>query len=450
MKFKITKGLDLPISGDPKETLDLSKKSTKVALVGTDFVGMKPSMMVAEGDTVKLGQPVFSCKKNEGLVFTSPASGKVSRINRGEKRAFQSLEIEVSESEEAVKFENHITKSVLDYTKEEVEKLLLESGEWKYIRQRPYDKVATVGETPSAVFITAIDTNPPAPKPQFVIDQFKDEFKAGVDIISKLSKDRTYVCVAPESGIDFFSTAEIRKVEFAGAHPAGLAGTHIHMIDPVNPTKMAWHVGYQDVIAIGRLFLTGTLLTDKIISLGGPLAQNPRYLKVRRSANVTELVEGETEAGTPLRVIAGSVFHGHVAEGPFAYLGAYTNQITAIEEDHKRVLLGWHSPGFNRFSIKPIYVSKLMPWKKFNLGSSTHGSPRSMVPTGNFEAVMPLDILPTQLLRALESNDTDTAQDLGALELAEEDMALMTFVSTGKTDFGPVLRRNLETIEREG
>jgi len=450
MKFKITKGLDLPISGEPKEALDLSKKSTKVAVVATDFVGMKPSMKVAEGDTVKLGQPLFACKKNEGLVFTSPAGGKVLRINRGAKRAFQSVEIEVSENEETVSFENHITKSVLDYSKEEVEKLLLESGEWKYIRQRPYDKVATVGETPAAVFITAIDTNPLAPKPQFVIEQFKDEFKAGVDALSKLSGGKTYVCVAPESGIDFFSTAEIRKVEFAGAHPAGLAGTHIHMLDPVNPNKIAWHVGYQDVIAMGRLFLTGTLLTDKIISLAGPLAANPRYLKVRRGSNVSELTAGETVEGTPLRTIAGSVFHGHKAEDVFDYLGAYSNQITLIEEDHKRVLLGWHSPGFDRFSIKPIYVSKLMFWKKFDLGSSTHGSPRAMVPTGNFEAVMPLDILPTQLLRAIESNDTDSAQDLGALELAEEDMALLTFVSTGKTDFGPVLRRNLETIEREG
>lgn len=450
MKFKITKGLDLPISGEPKEALDLSKKSTKVAVIGTDFIGMKPSMNVAEGDMVKLGQPLFACKKNEGLIFTSPAGGKVLRINRGEKRLFQSLEIEIAADEEAVSFENFIVKSPLDYTKEETQKLLLESGEWKYLRQRPYDKVATVGQSPEALFITAIDTNPLAPKPQFVIEQFKEEFKAGVDVLSKLSKKRTYVCVAPDSRIDFFSTAEIRKVEFEGAHPAGLAGTHIHMLDPVNPTKMVWHIGYQDVIAIGRLFLTGTLLTDKIISIGGPLASNPRYLKVRRGANVVDLVEGETQKGTPLRIVSGSVFHGHKAEGPFAYLGAYSNQITIIEEDDKRVLLGWHSPGLNRFSIKPIYISKLMPWKKFNLGSSTHGSPRAMVPTGNFEAVMPLDILPTQLLRALESNDTDSAQDLGALELAEEDMALMTFVSTGKTDFGPVLRRNLETIEREG
>ena len=450
MKFRIKKGLDLPILGEPKEALDLSKKSKKAALIGLNFTGMKPSMLVAEGDSVKIGQPLFACKKNEGMVYTSPAGGKVLKINRGAKRAFQSIEIEISENEEQVKFENFLSKAPLDYTKEEVEKLLLESGEWKGLRERPFEKVASVGEQPHSIFVTATDTNPLAPNPVFVIDQFKDEFKAGVDVLSKLTEGRTYVCMNPGARIDFYATPEIRKVEFEGVHPAGNVGTHIHMLDPVNPNKKVWHVGYQDVIAVGRLFLKGEILTDKIISLGGPVVSSPRYLKVRRGANISELLEGETTKGVDLRIVSGSVFNGLKAEGVFDYLGAYDNQVTVIEEDTKRELLGWHSPGFNRFSTKNIYVSKLFKGKKFDLGSSTHGSPRAMVPTGNFETVMPLDILPTQLLRALESNDTDLAQDLGCLELAEEDLALLTFVSPGKTDFGPVLRRNLETIEREG
>lgn len=450
MQFKIKKGLKLPIKGEPKESLDLSKKSKKVAVVGTDFMGMKPSMLVAEGDSVKLGQPLFSCKKNEGMVYTSIASGKILKINRGERRAFQSIEIEVSDSEENLAFSNYASKKPNEFSKEEVKDLLVESGEWKGLRERPYEKVATVTGEAHSLFITAIDTNPLAPNPQFVIDQFKDEFKAGVEVLSKLPKNKSYVCVEASSRIEFAENDNVKKVKFSGVHPAGNVGTHMHFVEPVTPTKVLWHIGYQDVIAIGHLFLTGAILTDKIVSLGGPMVSNPRYLKVRRGANISELLDGETQKGTPLRSISGSVFNGTKAEGVFDYLGAYANQITVIEEDDKRELLGWHSPGFDRFSVKNIYVSKLFKGKKFAMGSSTHGSPRAMVPTGAFEKVMPMDILPTQLLRALESNDTDSSQDLGCLELAEEDLALMTFVSPGKTDFGPALRRNLETIEREG
>ncbi len=447
MKFSIKKGLKLPISGEPQESLDLSKESKKIAVIGADFIGMKPTMQVKVGDDVKIGQPLFSCKKNIGLIFTSPGAGKVVAVNRGARRLFQSVEIELSKEEESVTFATHVAKPAKDYTADEVTKLLIESGEWKGLIQRPFAKVADVTLKPEALFITASDTNPLAPNPDFVIGQFKDEFKAGVEALSKLSKGKTYVCKMKGSSVEAHG-AEL--AEFSGPHPAGNAGTHIHFIDPVNPNKIVWHIDYQDVIAVGRLVLTGTLLTDRMITIGGPLASSPRYLKVRKGAQVSELISGEAKEGKPLRVVAGSVFNGHKAEGSFDFLGAYTNQITLIEEDDKRELLGWHSPGFDKFSIRNTFLSKLIPGKTFDLGSSTHGSLRAMVPTGAFEKVMPMDILPTQLLRALASNDTDQAQDLGCLELAEEDIALLTFASPGKVDFGPLLRQNLDTIEREG
>lgn len=447
MKFNIKKGLKLPISGEAKTDLDLSKKTTKVALLGTDYVGMKPTMAVKEGEEVKAGQLVFSCKKNLGLHFTAPGAGKVVAINRGERRVFQSLVIELSENEEQVTFKNFTaTKKPVEYSEEEARALLIESGEWKALRQRPYEKVADIEGKPASLFVTAIDTNPLAPNPEIIIAQYEEEFKAGLDVLGKLPKNKTYLCKAEGAKIP---AGKAEVAEFKGLHPAGNAGTHIHFVDPVNPNKYVWHIGYQDVIAVGSLFLTGKLMKDKVVSVAGPCAKNPRYLKVRRGADLAEVLAGEIKEGA-VRSISGSVFNGHKAEGAFNFLGAYSNQVSLIEEDREREFLGWHSPGFNRYSVKNIYVSKLFGSKKFNLGSSRHGSYRAIVPIGSFEKVMPLDILATPLLKALASKDTDLAQDLGCLELAEEDLALATFVAPGKTDFGPILRENLTTIEREG
>ncbi len=449
MKFRIKKGLDLPIVGAPQEGLDLSKETKRIAVLGADFVGMKPTMQVKVGDDVQTGQVLFTCKKNLGLRFTSPGAGKVVAINRGAKRLFQSIEIELSKEEENISFSNYISKAASEYTSDELRKLLIEAGEWKSLRQRPFEKVADVTATPEDLFITATDTNPLAPNPDFVIGQFQEDFKAGLEALSKLPKNKTYLCTGLNSKIEAKASG-IETASFSGPHPAGNVGTHIHFISPVNPNKIVWHIGYQDVISIGRLVLTGKLLTDSVITLAGPLALNPRYLKVRKGAKISDVTSGEVKEGLPLRAISGSVFNGHIASGPFDFLGAYSKQISLIEEDTKREFMGWQAPGLNKFSIRNTFVSKLIPGKKFKFGSSTHGSLRAIVPTGAFEKVMPLDILPTQLLRALSAENTDEAQDLGCLELAEEDMALMTFVSPGKNDFGPILRKNLNTIEREG
>ena len=451
MDFKIKKGLNLPIIGAPKEELDLSKNSKSVALVGFDYIGMKPTMNVKEGDAVRVGQKLFECKKNNGLVFTSQAAGKVIQINRGEKRVFQSMVIELSSDQDHVNFSNYRAKGASSYTAKEMRALLVESGEWKHLRQRPYEKVAQVGGEASSVFVTAIDTNPLAPNPIFVIKQFEKEFEEGLLALSKLPKGKTYLCIEKGAEISASSLSEIETVTFSGVHPAGNPGTHIHFVDPVHIDKVVWHIGYQDVIAIGHLVLTGELMTDKVISLAGPVVKNPRYVKVKRGARLSDIVEGEVKGGFTVRVISGSVFNGRKSDqGPFDFLGNYANQVSIIEEDTKRELLGWHSPGFDKFSLKGIYVSSLNPSKKFSFTSSTNGSKRAMVPIESFEKVMPLDILPTQLLRALEARDTDSAVDLGALELAEEDLALVTFAAPGKVDFPKVLRENLIEIEREG
>lgn len=451
MKFKIRKGLNLPITGGlSSQKIETTKSSDRIAIIGADFVGMKPTMLVKEGDTVKIGQPLFEDKKNIGVIYTSPAAGTVAEINRGNKRVFESMVIKKSEQESHFDFKSFQTKSPESYTPQEVRDLLIESGEWTAIRQRPFEKVATFNGKPRSIFITAMDTNPHALDASLIVEQHAEDFTAGVQILSKLTEGKTYLCFEDGKKMPTVPGTAVTPVQFSGPHPAGNVGTHIHFVDPVSPSKYVWHVNYQDVIAIGSLFKTGKLYLDRVISLAGPLVSKPKVIKTRRGTAVSAIAAGEVSDKEPVRLISGSVISGRKAEASFDYLGRYHFQVSAIKEDRSREFLGWQSPGFDKYSVKRIYVSKLIPSKLFNLTSNKNGSPRSMVPIGAYEKVMPLDILPTQLLRALLSHDTDTAQDLGCLELAEEDMALMTFVDPGKTDFGPILRNNLSTIEKDG
>ena len=446
--IQIKKGLDLPITGKPVNDLDNAARAKKVAIIGADYIGMKPTMSVQVGDTVKIGQKVFECKKNVGLIFTAPAAGKVVAINRGERRVFQSLVIEVDGTEEHQSFGSFTQKDIAAWTGEEVSKLLLESGHFAALRRRPYDKVAEVGEKPDALFISAMDTRPGAPDVDFVLSAQMQDFKDGVTILSKLTEGKTYVCCAPGSKVEVPSAENIVREDFKGPHPAGNPGTHIHFLRPVSLAKQVWYIGYQDVAAIGRLFKTGKVSVDRIVALCGPQAKRPRLLRTRLGAEIDSIVGGELKEGDN-RVISGSVLYGRKAAGPFAFLSRYTNQVSAVKEGREREFLGWHSPGVDKFSVKRAFVSKLIPNKFFDMNTNIQGSPRAMVPVGTYEAVMPLDILPTQLLRSIIVKDLESAEALGALELNEEDLSLCTFVSIGKDDFGPVLRETLTMIEKE-
>ncbi|TDJ05570.1 MAG: Na(+)-translocating NADH-quinone reductase subunit A [Deltaproteobacteria bacterium] len=441
--IKIKKGLSLPLKGNPQQTIEDTKRTKTVAINGLDYVGMKPTMLVKEGDTVQIGQPLFTDKKNEGVIFTAPAAGKVLSINRGAKRVFQSLVIQVAASESQVDI---APPRSLD--PKSIASTLVETGLWTSFRTRPYSKIPAVGSTPNSIFITAMDTNPLAADPELITSEHVKEFERGLQIISKLTEGKTYLC--KEAGKSIPSVAEVEVKEFKGVHPAGNAGTHIHFIDPVSDKKTVWYIGYQDVIAIGKFFALGEFWTERVISLAGPLVKKPRLIRTRLGANCMDIVNSELVKGKEARIISGPVWKGHRCDQSYSYLGRYHNQISVLEEGTKREFLGWNSPGFNKFSITRTFLSALNPAKTFALNSSTHGSPRAMIPIGMFEKVMPLDILPVPLLKSLITGNTDLAQKLGALELDEEDLALCTFADTGKVDYGPMLRETLTTIEREG
>jgi len=448
MQFTIKEGLDLPITGAPKQTIKEGNKVSSVAVLGMEYVGMKPKMLVAEGDKVKIGQALFEDKKNPGVIFTAPGSGKVTKINRGERRVLQSVVIELEKKEKEITFDSYPTDQLEKLTAEQVKANLVTSGLWTTLRTRPYGKVPAVESTPSSIFVTAIDTRPLAADPAVVIKERSDDFANGLAIIAKLTEGKTYLCKA--TGADISATG-VETAEFSGAHPAGLPSTHIHLIDPVGISKTVWHLDYQAVIAIGALFITGKLNVERVISLAGPAVKEPSLVRTRVGANTDDLVAGELNDDEN-RVISGSVLFGHEASDWAAYLGCYSHQISALREGRDRELFGWIVAGKDKYSAMNIYTSSRdrADNRLFPLTTDKNGSNRAIVPVGVYETVMPLDILPTPLLKALVVGDTDQAQLLGALELDEEDMSLFTFVDPGKHDFAPVLRANLTKIEKEG
>ena len=447
MHIKIKKGLDIPMAGSPEQRIDAGADVTSVALLGPDTHDLKPRMLVREGDRVKLGQPLFEDKDNPGVVFTSPGSGTVAAVNRGQRRVLQSVVVKL-DGDEAEEFKSYPSSEFKGLDRDVVRDNLVASGLWTALRTRPFSKIPAPDSHPRALFVTAIDTNPLAADPSVVIATDPDSFRLGLVLLSKLVHGTVYVCTAPNSNIEVRNDEPFQHVEFSGPHPAGLVGTHIHFLDPVSEQKVAWHIGYQDVMAVGKLFTTGRLPVERVISLGGPKVKNPRLLRTRLGANTRELIAGELEAGN-VRVVSGSVLNGHRAANWATFLGRYDNQITVLPEGRKREFLSFMRPGIGRFTMTRAYVGKLFG-KDYEFTTSQNGSPRAMVSIGSFEAVMPLDILPTPLLKALLVRDTDGARDLGCLELDEEDLALCSFVCNGKYEYGPHLRNNLHEIEVNG
>lgn len=447
--IKIKRGLDLPIAGEPRQDIGQGPAIRSVAILGGDYVGMKPTMEVREGDAVKKGQVIFTDKKCEGVKYTAPAAGTIKAVHRGAKRVLLSVEIEVADKEESVSFKQYSADELSGLQAAAVREQLIDSGVWTVLRSRPFGKVPAPDAMPASIFVTAMDTNPLAANPDVIIADQEQAFRDGLVVLSKLTEGPVWVCKSAQSRLPSFAAGQVREETFAGPHPAGNVGTHIHFLDPVSAKKSVWTVGYQDVIAIGKLFTTGELYTDRVVALAGPQVREPQLLRTRVGASLTELTEGRLLDGDN-RIVNGSVLNGATARGPVAFLSRTGNQVTVLREGRERELLGYLSPGINRHSVMNIYLSKLMPGKKLGMTTTTNGSERAMVPIGGYEAVMPLDVLPTQLLRALVVGDTDAAQALGALELVEEDLALCTYVCVGKYEYGPILRDNLTRIELEG
>lgn len=461
--YTVKKGLDLPITGAPHlpdagEAISEALNVRRVAVIAADFIGMKPRMFVQAGDPVKRGTPLFEDRKRPGVVHTAPGAGTVVDVYRGAKRALISVVIDLNEREQAgtttdedyESFGAYTGAPVADLSTDQVRDLLVQSGAWTGLRARPFSRVPPLDGTPHSIFVTAIDTHPLAADVEAAMAGDQAAFEAGLTALTKLTDGDVHLCRAPGAKVGPGMVDGVKIQEFAGPHPAGLPGTHIHFVDPVHREKFVWYVNYADVQLIGNLFLTGKLQPERIISLAGPMVKEPRLVRTRLGASIDELIEGQL-FDRECRTISGSPLGGRTAKGDKAgFLGRYSLQVSALEEDRKREFLGWLTPGEGAFSLFPIYVAKLFPGHLFNFTTNTNGSHRAMVPIGMYEDVMPLDIIPTFLLRSLAAKDIEKIEQLGALELDEEDLALCTMVCPGKNDWGRILRDNLDTIEREG
>jgi Na+-transporting NADH:ubiquinone oxidoreductase subunit A len=446
------RGLDLPIAGDPERRIDTARAVARVALLGADYLGLRATVRVQPGQRVLRGEPLFEDRRNPGVPFTAPAAGRVAAVHRGDKRALVSIVIDVAEDAGAdpqVPLPSFTGRAPADLSRDAVRALLLESGMWTAFRTRPFSKIPSVEAVPQAIFVTAADTRPHAPSPEQVLADRAADFAAGVSCLAHLTDGPVYVCKAAGARIPAPASPRVRVEEFAGPHPAGTAGLHIHLLHPVSLARCVWHIGYQDVAAIGRLALTGRIDVARVIALAGPGVVRPRLLRTRLGASTGELTVGELREGAQ-RVVSGSVLDGRIAAGDAAsFLGRYHLQVAALPEGHRREFLGWLAPGRDKFSVTNAFASALGRARRFALSTTTNGAPRPLVPIGTYEDVMPMDIEPTFLLRALVTGDAERAEALGALELDEEDLALCSFACPSKFDYGPLLRATLERIERE-
>lgn len=476
----LSKGLDLPIAGAPRPQIAAGPPINHVALVGEDYPGLRPSLAVREGELVAAGQLLFTDKKNPGVAFTAPAAGRVAAINRGERRRFLSLVIRLEGDQQRgfpVNTAGNRAGENQDqsFDPEKVKKILLDSGLWTAIRTRPFGKVASPASRPASLFVTAMDTRPLAADPLPIINRAPDDFRLGLQVLQALV-NKIFLIAAADKKLPGDELPGLTPVRFAGPHPAGLPSTHIHFLDPVGAGKQVWQIGYQDVLAIGYLFRHGRLPAEQVVALTGPGMKNPRLLLTRRGAALAELCAGECNgewqpeppapnapaaelAAEPaadrqqLRLLSGSVLDGRRVAGPLAYLGRYHDQICALPDRPGSGPFNWLRLGGDRFSAVPAFlaaVGKFIPPGGLAMTTALWGGRRAIFPLGTYERVMPLDLVATALLKAIAVGNSERAEELGALELVEEDLALCSYVCPGKNDFGPLLREVLTNIELEG
>ena len=431
----IKKGLNLPISGHPDPVVSDTPTIHKAAILSNDFIGMKPTMLVKEGEKVKLGQKIIEDKKNPGVFFTSPCGGEVSSINRGDKRKFLSIEFDIDAEEESVLFD----------TNQDPKTLLIESGLFNAFRTRPFNRTPKVEDKPDRVFINACDTNPLAISPKDIIQLNEADFNSGVAFISSLFDFD--IDLAFEDDHRDYTFQNVNSTQFKGPHPAGLASTHINAIYPVNLHRKVWTINYQEVISIGYLVNNGKLRTHKNISLAGESVFNPSIVSARIGSNIDQLCAGKVNSNA--RVISGSVLFGHDAIDAMSYLGFYDNQVTALPNHTDDVFLNWVMPGKNIHSKLNVFLSAFKKPAKFNFNTGINGGNRAIVPVGSYEEIIPHDILMTQLLKALVVGDVEVAAELGMFELTAEDLALATYVCPSKYDYCSILMDNLNKVYEE-
>lgn len=445
--FRIVNGRNIKIKGAAeKKIVDLALPK-QVAVKPSNFHGIKPRLSVDVGSNVKVGTPIFTDKNNPDYCIVSPVSGKVSAINRGEKRVLQEIVVETDGRQEPEIFKQFSKGEIDSLARDTVIKHLEKGGLWPAIRQRPFSKFANPHDNPKAIFIHAMNTEPLALDVDFIINK-KEAFQAGVNILRRLTDGKVHLCVdegAKSEALTTVQGAEIHR--FSGPHPAGNVSTHIHYIDPINKGEQVWYVEAQDVLRIAHLFLNGVYTGERMVAVTGEGVKSRVYVKTIIGAPISALTQGSDLAG--MRCISGSVLTGE-SVGKDGYINFYDSQVTVIPEGGKREFLGWLWPGFNRYSFSKTFASALLPQREASLDTDKHGSNRAIVLNHVYDQYVPLDVMTYFLIKAVLVNDIDEAERLGILECDEEDFALASFACPSKTDVGGIIRQGLNLIEKEG
>ncbi len=447
--IRIRKGLNIPLSGEAECILQSAPRAEVYAVCPPDFYGLTPKMLVKEGEAVQAGTPLFYDKYNEDIVFSSPVSGVFSHLVRGEKRRILEVRITPDETDTYVE---HAVGSLADMSREEIVGLLLKSGVWPVIRQRPYAVVARPDMVPKGIFVSCFSSVPVAPDLDFVVNGQEKDFQRGLDVLVRLTPGHVHLGVhAEHTTARIFTEAKGVLVHyFRGPHPAGNVGTQIHHIDPVNKGEVVWHLDVQEVILIGRLFDRGVYDAHKIVSLTGPEVIKPRYYRVLNGAQVSSFAQKyirEEEGVTP-RLISGSVLSGTRVESS-GFTRFYDHQLVVIPEGDKPELLGWLIPRLDKHSISRTFFSFLTPWRKYRLDTNVRSGERPFVVTGLYEKVFPFDIIPMALIKSIMINDIEMMEKLGIYELAPEDFALCEYVCPSKIEMQTIIREGLDALKKE-
>lgn len=444
--IKLKKGLNIPLKGKAEKVLVKPDLPGQFALKPADFHGIRPKMLVHVDDQVKAGTPLFFDKYNPDVFFTSPVSGKIVAINRGERRKILEVVIKMGAQMEYEEFDK---ADPLSLSREEIVSRLLRSGLWPLIKQRPYGLIPKPEDRPRSIFISGFDTAPLAPDYDFIMKDSANEFQAGINVLKQLTDGRIHLNVNAENPVpDVYSnTKGVQLNYFSGPHPAGNPGVQIHHIDPIHKNGKVWHIGPQDVLIFGRLFLNGVADFSRTVAFTGSEVLKPRYHKTIMGASVSTILKDNVKEGN-LRYISGNVLTGKKipSEG---FLGFFDAQVTVIPEGDYHRFVGWAEPGLDRFSASRAFFSWLMPGRRYVHDTNYNGGPRAYVMTSEYEKVLPMDILAQQLVKAIIVEDIDKMENLGIYEVIEEDLALCEYVCTSKTEVQSILRGGIEMMIKE-
>ncbi|MDP2336523.1 MAG: Na(+)-translocating NADH-quinone reductase subunit A [Bacteroidota bacterium] len=444
--INLKRGLNIRLKGDAEKVLGTSFEADKVALKPTDFPGLAPKILVKAGQVVKAGEPVFFDKNNPDILFTAPTSGEVVAVNRGERRRVLEIVIKADGKNVSAEFTKTDPQKL---SREEIKEQLKISGMWPFLKQRPYGTVAKTESVPLHIFISGFDSAPLAPDYEFILKEQTSAFQTGINALSKLTDGQIQVGIRPDQSAGFFSGIKnIGITQFSGPHPAGNVGIQIHQVSPISKGDIIWTISPQEVIFIGRLFETGKADFTKTIALTGSEVTSPKYYKVIHGTSLSGLLKKATKQEGKERYISGNVLTGAQVDAD-DFLGFYDQQVTVIPEGDYYEFLGWAMPRLNKFSISHSYFSWLNPKKTYKADSNLNGEERAYVMTGQYDKVLPMDILPVYLMKAIIAEDIDKMEQLGIYEVVEEDLALCEYVCTSKTEVQRILREGINLMIKE-